>query len=244
MSCICEYYAGGENSQTDGDTLEDPSLETHTSDENGPDPASPTLEGESDSEAGNNSLKISASDLADCRAENWLLKKKLREYEVTIENLEQLVTTIVEKQHQILSEMFHLRKENRELQSECHMQREYHSMERNALMRELHDLRTLPSNRRLASECLSGNENAESGDDDEEEYSSGGESDGQTGYDERSRSDDSGSDADEDLAAPCSTSGTSGRSSASSVASGATGSDLDEDSEDDEGSARSSSDSD
>lgn len=106
--------------------------------------------GESDSDAGNTSLKISASDLADCRAENWLLKKKLAEYEVTIENLEQLVSTIVEKQHQILSEMFHLRKENRELQSECHMQREYHSMERNALMRELHDLRTVPRNRRLA----------------------------------------------------------------------------------------------
>ncbi|KAH8346367.1 hypothetical protein KR084_008088, partial [Drosophila pseudotakahashii] len=90
---------------------------------------------------------VSASDLADCRAENWVLKKKLLEYEVTIENLEQLVTTIVEKQHQILSEMFYLRKENRELQSECHLQREYHSMERNALMRELHDARSLSRSR-------------------------------------------------------------------------------------------------
>ncbi|KAH8309212.1 hypothetical protein KR059_007100, partial [Drosophila kikkawai] len=82
---------------------------------------------------------VSASDLADCRAENWLLKKKLREYEVTIENLEQLVSTLVEKQHQILSDMFNLRTENHELQSECHLQREYHSMERNALLKQLND---------------------------------------------------------------------------------------------------------
>lgn len=86
---------------------------------------------------------MSASDLADCRAENWLLRKKLGEYEATIENLEQLVSTLVEKQHQILSEMFNLRTENNELQSECHLQREYHSMERNALVKQLHDARTL-----------------------------------------------------------------------------------------------------
>ncbi|XP_017010364.2 uncharacterized protein [Drosophila takahashii] len=98
---------------------------------------------------------VSASDLSDCRAENWLLKKKLLEYEVTIENLEQLVTTIVEKQHQILSEMFYLRKENRELQSECHLQREYHSMERNALMRELHDARSLSRSRSFLLGCPS-----------------------------------------------------------------------------------------
>ncbi|XP_032571445.1 uncharacterized protein LOC116800455 [Drosophila sechellia] len=100
-------------------------------------------------------IRLSASNLSDCRAENWLLKKKLREYEVTIENLEQLVTTIVEKQHQILSEMFSLRKQNRELQSECHLQREYHSLERNALMRELHDAQILCRSRNLDTGCRS-----------------------------------------------------------------------------------------
>lgn len=94
-------------------------------------------------------IRLSASSLSDCRVENWLLKKKLREYEVTIENLEQLVTTIVEKQHQILSEMFSLRKQNRELQSECHLQREYHSLERNALMKELHDAQIVCRSRNL-----------------------------------------------------------------------------------------------
>nr|XP_043066815.1 uncharacterized protein LOC108125053 [Drosophila bipectinata] len=148
MSCICEYYSGGENNQT-GDDQVDPSLETTpTSDENGPAAANSTKEEENDSEAGTKDLEVSASDLADCQAENWLLKKKLLDYEVTIENLEQLVTTIVEKQHQILSEMFQLRKENRELLTECQMQREYHFMERNALMKELHDLRTLPVDKR------------------------------------------------------------------------------------------------
>ncbi|KAH8252004.1 hypothetical protein KR038_004658 [Drosophila bunnanda] len=90
---------------------------------------------------------VSASELAKCRAENWLLKKKLREYEVTIENLEQLVSTLVEKQHHILSDIFNLRAENHELQSECHLQREYHSMERNALLKQLNDAQVLYQNR-------------------------------------------------------------------------------------------------
>ncbi|KAH8290560.1 hypothetical protein KR054_003978, partial [Drosophila jambulina] len=90
---------------------------------------------------------VSASDLVDCRSENWLLRKKLRECEVTIENLEQLVSTLVEKQHQILSDMFILRTENHELQSECHLQREYHSMERNALLKQLNDAQALYQNR-------------------------------------------------------------------------------------------------
>lgn len=59
------------------------------------------------------------------------------------------MTTIVEKQHQILSEMFSLRKQNRELQSECHLQREYHSLERNALMKELHDAQIVCRSRNL-----------------------------------------------------------------------------------------------
>uniref|UniRef100_A0A6P4EU22 Uncharacterized protein LOC108042738 isoform X1 n=1 Tax=Drosophila rhopaloa TaxID=1041015 RepID=A0A6P4EU22_DRORH len=52
-------------------------------------------------------------ELDSCRAENWQLKKKLVEYEATIKNLEQLVTTIADKQHQILSEVVEMRKESR-----------------------------------------------------------------------------------------------------------------------------------
>ncbi|KAH8283443.1 hypothetical protein KR018_002112, partial [Drosophila ironensis] len=98
-------------------------------------------------------VKVSASDLADCRAANWILKKKLREYEVTIENLEHLVTTLVDKQHQILSEMFNLRIENQNLQSEFQLQREYHLLERNTLMKELHDSRTMRRDLSLSLVC-------------------------------------------------------------------------------------------
>ncbi|XP_017005124.2 uncharacterized protein [Drosophila takahashii] len=52
-------------------------------------------------------------ELDNCRAENSQLKKKLIEYEATIRSLEQLVATIAEKQHQILSEVVELRKESR-----------------------------------------------------------------------------------------------------------------------------------
>ncbi|XP_017040045.1 uncharacterized protein LOC108087252 [Drosophila ficusphila] len=52
-------------------------------------------------------------ELDSCRAENWQLKKKLTEYEATIKSLEQLVATIADKQHQILSEVVELRKESR-----------------------------------------------------------------------------------------------------------------------------------
>ncbi|XP_043644889.1 uncharacterized protein LOC122614385 [Drosophila teissieri] len=140
MSCICQFHDLGDIASRDLVAFPLPA-----SDDMG---AFNEVDKES-SEHNASKVRLSASDLSDCRAENWLLKKKLREYEVTIENLEQLVTTIVEKQHQILSEMFYLRKENRELQSECHLQREYHSMERNALMRELHDAQILCRSRNL-----------------------------------------------------------------------------------------------
>ncbi|KAH8401989.1 hypothetical protein KR009_009024 [Drosophila setifemur] len=146
MSCICQYYTPGVDRP-----MPDPNTSPSTDDSPSSESHNPTIDADNEEES-NTKISVSASDLADSRAENWLLRKKLREYEVTIENLEQLVTTIVEKQHQILSEMFNLRKENRELHSECHLQREYHSMERNALMRELHDVRTMSRNISLAPE--------------------------------------------------------------------------------------------
>ncbi|XP_017051563.1 uncharacterized protein LOC108095136 [Drosophila ficusphila] len=148
MSCICQFHTPDEETPVPAplDTTDDAPLPTSSTNDAAKEPQE------------SNAFKtaVSASALADCRSENWLLKKKLREYEVTIENLEQLVTTIVEKQHQILSEMFYLRKENQELQTECHLQREYHSMERNALMRELHDAQTLCRSRSFLLESKSG----------------------------------------------------------------------------------------
>ncbi|KAH8318746.1 hypothetical protein KR074_005250, partial [Drosophila pseudoananassae] len=65
-------------------------------------------------ETDDNKIAMCASlELASCRAENWQLKKKLIEYEATIKNLEQLVATIANKQHQILNEVVELRKESR-----------------------------------------------------------------------------------------------------------------------------------
>ncbi|XP_016977642.1 uncharacterized protein LOC108043442 [Drosophila rhopaloa] len=142
MSCICQFYTSSGDIPRDLVTIPLPTADDiPTPDNSTQDAGAESLEPITHKSA------MSTSDLADCSAQNWLLKKKLLEYEVTIENLEQLVTTIVEKQHQILSEMFYLCKENRELQSECHLQREYHSMERNALMRQLHDAQTLGQSR-------------------------------------------------------------------------------------------------
>jgi len=88
-------------------------------------------------------IAVCVSDLAKFRAENWLLKKKLHDYEVTIENLEQLMSTIVNKQHQVLSDMIQLRKRNNELETECNLQREYHAIERNSLIKQVHELKTM-----------------------------------------------------------------------------------------------------
>ncbi|XP_017146059.2 zinc finger CCHC domain-containing protein 10 [Drosophila miranda] len=140
MSCICQYFAPVSDSGVD--QVEAFPLAT---DEESPSPENTNKEADQETAE----RTVSASDLVDCRAENWLLKKKLADYEVTIENLEQLVSIIVDKQHRILSEMFQLSKENRELQTECDLQREYHSMERNALMKQLHDVQTLSRNRNL-----------------------------------------------------------------------------------------------
>ncbi|EDW74055.1 uncharacterized protein Dwil_GK21724 [Drosophila willistoni] len=113
---------------------------------------------------------LDASDLARTCAENWLLKKKLFEYEVTIESLEQLVTTIVDKQHEILGEMFRLQAENSELKTECHQQREYHTMERNALIKELYDIQTFYSQKiQLAFEQKKQKEQEQSVKDEESE---------------------------------------------------------------------------
>ncbi|XP_060654360.1 uncharacterized protein LOC132789994 [Drosophila nasuta] len=147
MSCICQYIVNSSPPINGIDLLA--SVALPESAETGVAGATSSMSPEdtnlnTSKEAVTDDKKISVciSDLAACRSENWLLKKKLLEYEVTIENLEQLMTTIVNKQHQVLSDMFQLRKRNHELQIECNLQREFNSVERNVLMKELHELKT------------------------------------------------------------------------------------------------------
>lgn len=52
------------------------------------------------------------------------------------------MSTIVNKQHQVLSDMVQLRKRNNELENECNLQREYHAIERNSLIKQVHELKT------------------------------------------------------------------------------------------------------
>ncbi|KAH8273171.1 hypothetical protein KR018_008540 [Drosophila ironensis] len=54
-------------------------------------------------------------ELANCRMENWRLKKKLLEYESTISSLEKLVTTIAAQQNHILREVKMLQRKTRQI---------------------------------------------------------------------------------------------------------------------------------
>ncbi|XP_068147411.1 uro-adherence factor A [Drosophila tropicalis] len=133
MSCLCQYF--NTTTETSRKMLIYP-LTTSDDTQDKPD---------ADSEESKVVKIVDASDMARTCAENWLLKKKLLENEVAIQSLEQLITTIVNKQHEILAEMYRLRAENTELKTECHQQREYHTMERNALIKELYDIQTFYS---------------------------------------------------------------------------------------------------
>jgi len=53
------------------------------------------------------------------------------------------MSTIVNKQNQVMNEMIQLRKRNNELETECNLQREYHAIERNALIKELQVLKKM-----------------------------------------------------------------------------------------------------
>ncbi|XP_034131836.1 uncharacterized protein LOC117586087 [Drosophila guanche] len=95
MSCICQCYTNGVDS---GMAQVGFPLKA--------DKESPSENVVKDAEKETSEMTLPASDLADCRAENWLLKKKLMDFEITIENLQQLVNMIVEKQHRRLSVIF------------------------------------------------------------------------------------------------------------------------------------------
>ncbi|TDG49127.1 hypothetical protein AWZ03_004427 [Drosophila navojoa] len=139
MSCICQYIAGSLASMNDNEEpIGFPLPNTNEND-------AMSAPGNASAEPVTDDAKISicVSEMADCRAENWLLKKKVEEHETTIQNLEHLLTTVMDKQHQMLADVFQLRQRNQELQTECNLQREYHTMERNALVKELCHLKCL-----------------------------------------------------------------------------------------------------
>ncbi|XP_023162914.2 glutamic acid-rich protein isoform X2 [Drosophila hydei] len=194
MSCICQYIIGSSasmngNEEPIGFPL--PSASEH-------DVVSAIGEdspgnGSTDPVTDDTKISVCVSELADCRAENWLLKKKLEEHVLTIQNLEHLMTTIMDKQHKMLADVFQLRQRNQELQTECNLQREYHTMERNALMKELCNAKSLNRDHMCA---LSGEEDVSiesDGREYEEQPESDVDKDNEDGYeDERS----AGSSAD------------------------------------------------
>ncbi|EDW60159.2 uncharacterized protein [Drosophila virilis] len=141
MSCICQYIISSSSSTNGGGEP----IAFPLSNANDNSAAAIGQEGPCDASmepvSDDTKIAVCVSELADFRSENWLLKKKLEEHEVTIQNLEHLMTTIMNKQHKMLAEVLQLRKRNQELQNECNLQREYHAMERNALIKEIYDLK-------------------------------------------------------------------------------------------------------
>ncbi|XP_034477302.1 uncharacterized protein LOC117783858 [Drosophila innubila] len=146
MSCICQYIVNS-TSAPNGTEIR-VSFGVTTSSETEPEAPVPSqnvssIETAKEAVTDDTKIAVCVSELAKFRAENWLLKKKLHDYEVTIDNLEQLMSTIVNKQHQVLSDMIQLRKRNNELETECNLQREYHAIERNSLIKQVHELKTM-----------------------------------------------------------------------------------------------------
>ncbi|XP_073816213.1 uncharacterized protein [Musca autumnalis] len=131
MSCICEYFIHSKDADQDTNNSKS-SINKSSNNKQAPSVVSQSS---------------SVTDIATAQAEIWLLKKSISENRISIENLENLVKTMMERQNIMLSEMYRLKRINFELREECRIQRDYHSMERNAMLRELHDVRELLSNR-------------------------------------------------------------------------------------------------
>uniref|UniRef100_A0A1I8PHB1 Uncharacterized protein n=1 Tax=Stomoxys calcitrans TaxID=35570 RepID=A0A1I8PHB1_STOCA len=148
MSCICQYIL---HSKTPG-IKNNPASENIKSEE--------YLLGDPHEEKEPNAIKkdIDAIDAGATQAAMWLLKRKVCEYQVSIENLENVVKTLMEKQNSMLTDMYRLKQVNFELCEESRMQRDYHTMERNAMIRELRDVKILLSHRsKLLEETIQRN---------------------------------------------------------------------------------------
>ncbi|XP_036325349.1 uncharacterized protein LOC118738520 [Rhagoletis pomonella] len=142
MSCVCQYFVTSKNRKLMGLNSDgsDVSVLTQNS------LALTKDEAKQDSSSKLNE-EVSATELAAAKAEIWVLKKHLNDAQISIENLENLVRTIILKQNELLGAMYELKQQNYELQDECRMQRDYQMMERNAMMREMHEIKTLLSDR-------------------------------------------------------------------------------------------------
>uniref|UniRef100_A0A0K8VKP2 Uncharacterized protein n=1 Tax=Bactrocera latifrons TaxID=174628 RepID=A0A0K8VKP2_BACLA len=142
MSCLCQYFVTSKNRKFIGHSTDGSDLSVFTQN-----PLALTKEESKRDEVTKLNEEVSATELAAAKAEIWVLKKHLSEAQISVENLENLVRTIILKQNELLGEMYELKNQNYELQEECRMQRDYQMMERNAMMREMHEIKTLLGDR-------------------------------------------------------------------------------------------------
>ncbi|XP_067629263.1 uncharacterized protein [Eurosta solidaginis] len=156
MSCLCQYFVTTKNRKLIGLSSDGSELSSFFATQNKVDLKKEEIK--QDSVASKLSEEVSATELAAAKAEIWILKKHLNEAQISIENLENLVRTILLKQNELLGEMYELKQQNYELQDECRMQRDYQTMERNAMMREMHEIKSLLGDRtRLLEDTVTRN---------------------------------------------------------------------------------------
>uniref|UniRef100_A0A1A9VEV0 FMN hydroxy acid dehydrogenase domain-containing protein n=1 Tax=Glossina austeni TaxID=7395 RepID=A0A1A9VEV0_GLOAU len=138
MSCVCQYFGNNATRPIPSPNCIDNDVDKKKPEEY----VDPQIKGCSSTNSG-----VSATELAAARAEIWVLSKNLADAQISIENLESFLKCIIDKQSALLSELYALKRINSELQEESRMQRDYHAIERNAIIRELHNIKTLLSSR-------------------------------------------------------------------------------------------------
>uniref|UniRef100_A0A1B0GF45 Uncharacterized protein n=1 Tax=Glossina morsitans morsitans TaxID=37546 RepID=A0A1B0GF45_GLOMM len=139
MSCVCQYFGNNATRTIPSSNCIDNGVDKKKLEEN----VDPQIK-ERDCSS---TESVSATELAAARAEIWVLSKNLTDAKISIENLESFLKCIIDKQSALLSELYALKRINSELQEESRMQRDYHTIERNSIIRELHNIKTLLSSR-------------------------------------------------------------------------------------------------
>uniref|UniRef100_A0A1B0BJD2 Uncharacterized protein n=1 Tax=Glossina palpalis gambiensis TaxID=67801 RepID=A0A1B0BJD2_9MUSC len=143
MSCVCQYFGNNATRAIPPSNCIDNGVDKKKVDEY----VDPQINGCSSTKS-----EVSATELAAARAEIWVLSKNLTDAQISIENLESLLKHIIDKQGALLSELYALKRINSELQTECSTQRDYHTIERNAITTELHNIKKLLSSRTILLE--------------------------------------------------------------------------------------------
>uniref|UniRef100_A0A1B0A0D7 Uncharacterized protein n=1 Tax=Glossina pallidipes TaxID=7398 RepID=A0A1B0A0D7_GLOPL len=141
MSCVCQYFGNNATRTIPSSNCIENGVDKKNLEEN----VEPQIKERECSSTSTRS--VSATELAAARAEIWVLTKNLTDAQISIESLESFLKCIIDKQNALLSELYALKRINSELQEESRMQRDYHTIERNAIIRELHNIKTLLSSR-------------------------------------------------------------------------------------------------